>query len=268
MIRGLLTKSLYETWLNTVLFAVALFAFSLLLACVMPQIQEGMGQVMTAMPFVRHIVQAMLGVDLGESVSLQVMQAIVWVHPVILTTLWAYEIIHCTRFPAGEVDRGTTDYLMGLPVTRRAIYWTEVGVCTVGGLILLTAGLSGQILGAWLLTGALPFDWSATLLVLVNLFCLYLAVTGLASLASACCSRRGVAAGIVGALVISSFLLNFIAQFWEPVQSLSFLGLLHYYRPAQLLLNGSVPVMDYVVLLAVAAVTLVAGAEIVVRRRL
>ncbi len=68
-------------------------------------------------------------------------------------------------------------------------------------------------------------------MVSANLFLLYTAVGGLALLVSSLSDRRGRTVAVVFGVVLVSFFLNFLTQLWEPARSLSFLGVLHYYRP-------------------------------------
>jgi hypothetical protein len=99
--------------------------------------------------------------------------------------------------------------------------------------------------------------------VTVNLFCLYLAVGGLACLVSAMSERRGRAVATVFGILLASFLLNFLAQFWPPAEAVSRLSVLHYYKPLGVLRPGVMdagwPVADMLVLAGFAAVTWTAG---------
>jgi hypothetical protein len=102
--------------------------------------------------------------------------------------------------------------------------------------------------------------------VLVNLLCLYAAVGAAGWFCSALSERRGRAIGVVFVFVLASFLLNFLAQFWEPAKRVEFLGILRYYRPLFILRDGSWPVRDLVVLLSVAIVLWVSAGLILARR--
>ncbi len=72
--------------------------------------------------------------------------------------------------------------------------------------------------------------------------------------------------GLLFGIVLASFLLNFLARFWEPAQHFAFLSVIGYYRPAQILSTGGLPVGDVATLLAVGAAAWVAGSEIFARR--
>ena len=116
--RGLLHKILREVWLGTLLFGVGLFVAEGFFAFIIPQIEEGIGSIWAQMPWVKNMMSALLGMELGDDMTTQVLMAIVWVHPVVLALVCAHEMILGTRVPAAEIDRGTIDVLLGWPVSR------------------------------------------------------------------------------------------------------------------------------------------------------
>ena len=109
-------------------------------------------------------------------------------------------------------------------------------------------------------------ELSRAILVTVNLYCVYVAVGGIALLVSALSNRRGRAMAIVFGIVLASFLLNFVAQFWEPARQIAFLGVMKYYQPAQVLQSGDPPFQDLAVLLLVGVLAWLLGGEVVARR--
>lgn len=264
--RGLLTKTLHEVWLTTTLFGLSLLAVEALLTYILPQIQAGFGDVFDEIPFVRSMLAALLGTELGDEITARTMQAFLWVHPVVLALVWAHEIIFCTRMPAGEIDRGTIDVLLGLPVSRRELYFCESIVWLVSGLLVLLMGLVGHRIAAPTMPQEMRPALSLALLVTANLYCVYVAVGGIAFLVSALSDRRGRAMAIVFGIVLASFMLNFVAQFWEPAKQIAFLGVMEYYQPAQVLQNGDPPFRDAAVLLFVGGSAWLLGGEVVARR--
>jgi len=264
--RGVLKKILHETLLGMVLFSLALLLVEVLLNLILPQILDQMDEMMARMPFMRDFVAALLGIDIEGEITAQLMQAFVWVHPTVLTLLWANETMFCTRFPAGEIDRGTIDVLLALPLSRRRIYLCETIVFLGGGALMIGAGAIGYAIGSQ----ALPVEnrpaFSLIGLILFNLYCLYLAVGGVAFLISSLSERRGRAVFTVFTIVMASFLINFLAQFWAPAEPFAFLSVVEYYQPAKILRSGMLPLGDIAVLLGIGAVAWLAGCEIGARR--
>jgi hypothetical protein len=267
MMRGLLRKSLRDAIPGMVGFGIAILIAECVLTLVVPQLQQDfLDTVWAQLPFVRTMLGALLGTDLGPSISARLLQAIVFVHPVVLAILWAHEIVLCTRFPAGEIDRGTIDVLLGLPASRRAVYCSEAIVWLGSGVLLLALCAAGHLAGSAAMALEHRPPVGRVLLVMANLFGVYVASGGIAWLISSCSSRRGRAVAAVFALVLASFLLNFLAQFWAPARTVQFLGILSYYTPARVLSSGELPLRDVMILCGVGALAWAAGGDVVARR--
>lgn len=266
MNRGVWRKTVAEVWLGTLLFALAVFLFEAVIAAVLPNFYSEMETLLGELPFMRFALRGLLGSDLGARVGPTALASVAWIHPVVLALLWAHEITLLTRVPAGEIDRGTIDVLLGWPVSRRAIYLTETAAWLVSGALVLGAAFLGNALGSWTAPAELVIPLPARFSILVNLLCLYLAVGGIACLVSAASERRGRAVAGVFAIVVASFFLHVLAQFWPKAESFAWLGLLHYYRPVEIVGAAEWPVGDMAVLLGVALVAWVAGGLVFARR--
>lgn len=263
---GLLAKTLREVWGAALAFAAAMLIVEALLTFVIPQVQEELSSVWLQMPLARTLLSALLGTEVEGSITAQMMHSIIWVHPVMLAVLWAWEITFCTRFPAGEIDRGTIDVLLGWPVSRRAVYCGESLVWIVSGVLIIACGTAGYLLVSPAIAEDARPALGRVLLVELNLLCVYVAIGGGACLVSAVCDRRGRAVAIVFAFVVASFLLNFLAQFWEPARRVAFLSVTTYYRPAQILMSGHFAASDVMVLLGFGVAAWIVGGEVVARR--
>jgi hypothetical protein len=85
-------------------------------------------------------------------------------------------------------------------------------------------------------------------------------VGGLAFLVSAVSDRRGRAIAVIFAILLASFLLNFLAQLWRPAEMVSFLSLLSYHKPLIVMRSGGAwPLGDMTVLFGFAVATWLAG---------
>ena len=268
MIRGLLRKTLHETWVQLLLFGVALLIVPAVLTMLLPQLEQGLTQVLSAFPFVSDFIQALLGEDLGANISPQNLQAIIWVHPSILALIWAQEIVFCTRLPSGEIDRGTIDVLLSWPISRRKLFCAESLIWLATGVGLCVMMFTGHFLARQFAPSSVPTSPQRVLIILANLYCLYLAVGGLAFFVSAMSSHRGRAIAMIFTILLASFLLNFVVQFWQAISGLAPFGILHYYRPAAILATGAMPLTDMAILLSVGGVAWVSACEIFARRNI
>lgn len=287
---GLLRKIAIEVRWPVVWFSAGLALIMALLTSLLPKVLGDIDKVFKRLAFVKPLLTALLGVDPGEQMTAQMSQAFLWVHPTVLTLLWTHSVMYCTRLPAGEVDRGTADFLLGLPVSRWKVFWCEsIGWLVSGGLILAAGYCGHTIASVWVQPEMMP-PAVVTLYVMTNLLCVYLAVGGFAFLVSSLSDRRGRAVGVIFAVLLLSFLLNFVAQFWdpfrpesetadlpslrmpladpshEPAVTLATFSVMDYYRPAIIIQSEAFPVRDVTVLLVLFGLTWTA-AGIVFRRR-
>jgi ABC-2 type transport system permease protein len=266
--RGVLLKSARELAMTTALLGLALALVEGILGYVLPTFATQFFGDVTSIPFVQTIFKVLVGEDIGSGMGPELLTAVAWVHPVVLALLWAHAAISCTRVPAGEVDRGTIDVLMGLPVSRVGIYVSDTAAWLVAGLVMIGMARAGNAIGSSFVTAGPRPDYGHVAVVLVNLFAMYAAVGGLAYLCSSLSDRRGWAIGAVFAIVVVSFLLDYLAQFWDPAKRVEFLSVLKYYRPLFVLRDGKWPLANIGVLTGAAVVLWGAGAAVMSRRDL
>lgn len=268
MNRGLIIRAFRELWPTTLVLGLVLMGVEAALAFVLTKFGAQMSQDWLQLDFARGIMQAMLGTEIADRIGPQMYQSMAWVHPVVLALVWAHALGCCTRVPAGEVDRGTADVLLGLPVSRWDVFLSETLVWLICGAVVFAAALAGNLLGGLPLPPAARPQLARLLLVLLNLFCLYGAVGGLAWLVSSLSNRRGRAMTTVFLILLALFLLNYLAPFWPPLERFEFLGPLHYFRPVNVLTSGAAPWRDLSVLAGAGVALWLAGGVIFARRDL
>ncbi|MHC5008366.1 MAG: hypothetical protein ACYTGF_13520 [Planctomycetota bacterium] len=130
MNRGLLIKSMREAAAATAILCVALLLIEVILASVLPTMWNEFSGMLLQIEFIQTIIKALLGTDIGDMLGPEAIMAIAWVHPVVLAIIWTHAIVLGTRVPAGEIDRGTIDVLLGLPVSRWLACPCPGGACT------------------------------------------------------------------------------------------------------------------------------------------
>lgn len=267
MNRGLLAKACRETWAGTLLFALGLAVTETAEAYIHMHYREQLSFVWEQVAVLRPIVRGLLGPELAEQLGPATLLAMPWIHPIALTLLWAHAIAYCTRMPAGEVDRGTIDVLLGLSVSRWQVYRAYTLVWLGSGIALVILAAAGNTLGLRL-AGQERIDARRLAILMTNLFGLYVAVGGMAWLASALSNQRGRAVGAALAVVLGSFLLNYLAQAWPLADRMSFLSILQYHRPLAILRDAAWPVRDIVILFGAGAALWMAGGVVFARRDL
>ena len=267
MNRGLLAKTTREAWPITLFCGLGLALAEATMAYALLGFEEQISAAWSAFGLFQEIVRTVLGADMREQIGPETIAAIAWVHPLVLALVWAQPMVYCTRVPAGEVDRGTIDVLLGLPVARWQLYLTETVVWLAAGIVILFAAGTGNALGT-AAAGGRAVRAARLALVMANLFALYIAVGGLAWLVSALSDRRGRALTVLFGAAVASFLVQYLAQFWSLAARISFLDLLHYYRPLSILQSGAWPARDIAVLLLVGTALWALAGAIFARRDL
>ena len=264
--KGLLRKIFLEIRWPVLFFSLGLAAIMSILTWVLPTILGDIDKFFDAVPLFKPLIAALLGVNPNSQFSAEMTQAFLWVHPTVLATIWGHEVMYCTRIPAGEIDRGTVDFLLGLPVSRWKLYLTETFGWLASGLIIICAGIIGHTCVAQQFASEMQPTPAKTLMILCNLFSMYIAVGSIAFLISSMSDRRNRAIGIVFGILLVSFLLNFLAQFWQPAKPWAKLSVLEYYRPAIVIQSGDFPTVNIGILLGIGFVCWTAAGITLSRR--
>ena len=266
MNRGLMLKSAQEIWSSTLTCGLMLGAIEALLAFVLPTFEAQFTDRFAELGFIREIIGRMLGSELTDQMGPAMFAALPWSHPVVFALVWAHAVTCCTRMPAGEIDAGTIDVTLGLPVSRGELLRSETIVCVVAALVVLGCALAGNVIGGRFVDAAFRPDPTRRLVVLANLLCVYLVVSAAAWLVSSLCDRRSKAITTIFAILLVSFVLNYLVPFWPVAARFSFLSLLSYHRPLFVLRDGVWPVADMAILITAAAFLWTAAALVFARR--
>lgn len=163
-----------------------------------------------------------------------------------------FVIMSASSFVAGEVDRGTVELWLSVPVSRWRLLAAKQVSLLLGIAILaaVTAGLiavSGRLVDEPLsMTGLAGMG-----LVLASFS---IAVGGYTSLFSSLFSSRGAAAGLAAGLTLASYLAGVIAGISKDVEWLKYVSLTSAYHPQQALGGGGADPGEVAILLALGAV--------------
>ena len=252
MNRALVVKSFRDARGLIAAALVAVVLFEILFVLAMQKIAPELVGFMNRFEFLRRIFQVLVSLDLSAAASPTSLVSLGLLHPFLSAVTWGTLVTLGTRLPAGEIDRGTADLLLSLPVTRRTIYLSHTGFCGLTALVLALATWSGIALGTRLAAFPEPVDLARIAMASANQAALLLAIGGTTALVSCLVNRRGVAVAIVVTLLLASFLINFLAVFLPFFESIQFLGFLHYYRPVDIVRDGRWPFRNLALLAAVA----------------
>ncbi len=263
---ALLRKTAYDHRWAMTLTALALTLFPVLIIHAFASVPWEMTNNWLKLPWIARLIQSLTGADLSEVMSVNTLGAFAFVHPVVLAVTWGYVIMTATRVLCGEIDLGTADLLLALPMSRWTLYTTVSSWVFLGCPVFMLCLWCGVWIGDG--TAGIPESMHLWELrhVVMNACLMHWTVAGVAMLFSACSSRRGRAVGWLFGILVASFLLNSLAAFWPRAQALSALGLLHYFHPFAIIRDGAIQTSNIVVLTALTLTAWVAGGVIFARR--
>lgn len=263
---GLLQKGLREIWPAALLCGLGVMVFEAIASYVFWLYQDQFASNIAEIEVMRKFISSMVGSDITANFGPDTLNSIPWVHPLFLALFWAFAIMVCTRVPAGEIDRGTVDVLLAMPVSRRQIFFSELLLAIGGGLVVLSMALLGNYAGQLLIPPDARPQVARLAMLLSNLYALYLVIAGMTALFSCLSDRRGRAVSSAFGVVLVLFLWNFLAEYWEPAKDAGVVNILSYYKPMPILSEGTFPTWDVLVLLS-CALPLWVSAWLVFERR-
>ena len=254
MNRGLALKTWREIWLATLLFLLAFAGFEILLLKIYPGIFENYQELFKS-GFMKNMFKAILGTELTDKIGPELPKALMWAHPLMMAMLFGHAIFVFTRIPAGEIGSGTIDILLSWPLSRKNIFLTNTIICLLAGLAIILAGYVSHLVVSQ--TAPLEYRIPPGILTIIasNLFCLYIAVTGIISWVTSLSTLRTRAVGISFAILVCFDLIDYISEFWVPAKSLACFTTWHYYQPLQILNNPGWPWINMLVLLTLGLIT-------------
>jgi len=256
---AVMRKTMRDALPLLVIAVLGILVFECLLVRALGEFAEELVETWFKLEFLKNLVTALVGADLAEDVTATSLVTIGFAHPLLYTLVWGFLLATCTRIIVGEVDRGTTDLLLTLPISRCRMYCSLSAVWILAGIPLCLAPLVGIWLGEDISPMSEPLDLARLRTAPPNLFALYLAIGSSTMLISSLTSRRGPAIAIALGALLGCFLLNFLAQLWSFARQISFLGVLDYYRPLESVRTGDWPLFEIAVLTGVALAVWLVG---------
>jgi len=186
-------------------------------------------------------------------------------HPFFVILLGTWVVRTSNAAIAGEVGTGTMDLLASRPIPR----WQFVAA----GFLASSIGLTLIIVSAWIGTavgvglrqlGAVATDFIP---VAAGAWLLFAAWTGVGLLISSTRRDGGQAIGWTTAVLVLSFVLDYLARLWTPIAGLRPFSLFWYYEPPAIFTDG-LPLRTIIVLTSTLVVTLMAAIVVIDRRDL
>ncbi len=238
---------------------VGLAIFEVLIAWVAAKIEAAEG--------LRGFLESILPPDAQEAVFSQFglvsfpgAVAFGFVHPVAIVATAAFVIVVAT-IPAAERESGFLDLVLARPVPRSRYVLASAVLVVVGALVLPAALLGGAAVALGIVEVEDRLPLARYVPSAAGLTFLLLAVGGYALWFAAGAKRRGAAVGRAVGLTLAFYVLEYLADFWEPLDRIRWVSPFHYFKPIEAAVVPHTPLADPIVLGA-AFVVLAAAAVV------
>jgi ABC-2 type transport system permease protein len=246
-------KTARDSAMTVVAAGVGITAFLVLFVWSMLDMGAELMKFVSNFPFLKKLFEAALGIDVTGDLSINILFATGFTHAMVLMLSLSVIIATTSRVIAGEIERGTADLLLTLPMNRSEVYFSTALVWIVAATILAACPVFGVFIGTNIFETAEPVFISDFIKPAINFFFLLLAVGGISSLFSSLINRRGLAVATVVGIILFSIVLNFVEPFIEAIRPLRFIGLLNYFRPVDIVRSGEWPIGSMLALFTVGA---------------
>jgi ABC-2 type transport system permease protein len=263
---AIVIKTIRDSMTALVLVMLGITLFGALFVWAMHSFGQEVLDFIGRLPFLTRIFQISFGIDTGGDVSINVLLAVGFTHAVVLALAWGILIAILTRVIVGEIERGTADLLLTLPLRRPTVYCSLTLAVVLMAVPISFCPLIGVAVGSQLIRFDEPIVLSKFLPVTLNFLAINLAIAGLSAMVSTALNRRGPAVGIIVGVVVVSATLNFLDPFLPAIRHVRWIGLLHYYRPPDIVRLGTFPTSQVAALLAIAMLSWLVGLVVYSRK--
>ena len=263
---GIVRKTLGDSMLTLCISFVGLVAFVILFAWAMLNMGQELMEFVATLGFVKKIMEMSLGLKLEGELSINMLFAVCFTHGVVLTTVWGVLIALVTRCTAGEVERGTADILLSLPISRVSVFCSTTVVWILVATVLSLCPVVGIGLSVPIFQPEEVVEIQRYTAPTINFFCLNLAIAALSCFFGSIYDRRGIAVGIIVSVTLVSVVLNFLEPFIEALEPIMFLSFLNYFRPVDTVREGIFPTLSCLKLLGFALTCWLGGIFIFCRK--
>ncbi len=227
-------KAVRDAWLQLAVSGTILVLFSWLFVWLMSLLKIGAWS--SLLSLVPKVFQPLLDVPLADLATPTGQLSVLYVHVITMLVCIGWAVGRGSDSISGEINRGTMDLILSLPVRRATVMAVPAVVATAGAAVL-----AGSVwLGTWVGVMTVELQGDASLVKLsagaINLFCLTFCLTGITTLVSSRSRDRWRTIWTTGGFYIVSLIIKMVARLWKEGQWLKYLSFLTPFQPQELIL--------------------------------
>jgi ABC-2 type transport system permease protein len=175
--------------------------------------------------------QRVWGVPISKVATPAGRAALVFVHPLVMSSGVVWAITRGSDCVSGEIGRGTMEMLLAQPVRRVSVYASQAIVTVAGSLLLAVGAWCGTAIGLRLSTMYAGVPAGLYAAPAINLFGLMMCVGGIAAFASSLDSQRWRTVGIATAVYVASIVFSVIGNISDRWNWVNYASFVSAYKP-------------------------------------
>lgn len=187
------------------------------------------------------------------------------IHPITLA-LMAATAIAGGAASARDVETGVAELMLSRPLRRTTWLGAEIIAMVVQVTIVTALGFVGAAIAVVSVDSLGPVSLSALVVTLLPLWLMFVGIGAVTVLASSFSRTGAKAIGWGTAFALVAYAIDYLSQIWTLAEPLGPLSVMHWYRPANILGDGSAPASTWLVLAGVAVVATVLALLVTSRR--
>jgi ABC-2 type transport system permease protein len=227
-------KAVRDAWPQLLISCLLLFLFGWLFVWLMSLFTSGFWT--SLVDYLPGFVQSLMGIPLADLARPVGRISILYTHIVTLLVCIVWAVGRGSDPIAGEIDRGTMDLVLTMPVRRVAVVVSQGVVATLGAAILVGSLWLGNLVGLGTVTFEEPVAAGRFLSGAVNLLAMTMCLTGLTAALSAGQRDRWRTIWLAGGFFAVASIVKMVARLWADGAWLKYLSFLTAYEPQQLIL--------------------------------
>ncbi len=227
-------KAVSDSWLQLAVCSTLLVLFSWIFVWLMSLLKIGAWS--SLLSLVPKVFQPLIDVPLADLATPTGQLSVLYVHVITMLVCVGWALGRGSDSISGEIDRGTMDLILSLPVRRVSVMAIPAVVATAGAAVLAGSVWVGTWLGV--MTVQLHGDVSLRQLLpgAVNLFAMTFCLTGITTLFSSWSRDRWRTIWMTGGLFVVSMIIKMVARLWKAGAWLKYLSFLSAFQPQELIL--------------------------------
>jgi len=176
-----------------------------------------------------------------------------FVHPITLA-LMAATAIAAGATSARDVETGVAELMLSRPLRRTSWLGAEIVAMVVQVTIVAVLGLLGATIAVASVDSLAPVSLTSLVITIIPLWLMFVGIGAVTVLASSFSRTGAKAIGWGTAFALVAYAIDYLSQIWTLAEPLGPLSVMHWYRPADILGDGSAPASTWLVLGGVAIV--------------